>query len=775
METRMLKIVILLTVLSVLSQAAHAANWYVDKSVSSSGDGRSWTTAWKELSNIQWNSVQPGDTIYLGAGTYTSQLAVGKSGTSDANRITIRAAQDTKVGVATIDGGGSRAPVDVQSKSWITIDGQYGTSRNIKLYNGPSGGYSAIIEAYAASGLKLNYVELQKGGTGLRNNWVGSGGAEVAYCYFHDINGQTSLDFTSTDPVSKYDHIKIHHNLIESSWSVSGSTISGHDCIQAIYGVTVNDNIFNGVNGGGSQHPDMIQAQGGYWKIYNNIFTNIGDSAIDFDTFYTHYIRHVHIYNNVFHVGGQYSIYPQGIRMYDSMGSMTDVTDLVIANNNFIDVWLPLRTYSHSGATISGVYIQNNIFYNSGQSSDVVTIGSSPVSAADWHFDYNLVNRGISGSSSVEVDGSSYTQAHPRTSQPKFTRYAEYSDTNDYHLLSTDTAAKDQGTSVSSVFTVDKDGVIRPQGSTWDIGIYEYGSGGGATACSDGTAYNQCSTSKPLFCLNGDLISRCTTCGCPGTQNCESDGSCTVPGQTCGNNVREGTEVCDGTALAGQTCATQGFNGGTLRCMANCQNYDTSSCTGQSTEIIVDNTDSGFTSTGSWYTSGYAGPYGSNSKAADVNQGSTATWTLSIPDAGTYAVYAWWTEGEGRINDAKYQITHASGTSTVYVNQKVDGGQWNLLGTYTFNAGSSGYIKLTDSSSDPNFDAANWISDSVCADAIRLVPGGSACNPVHEADNDPCDGCVSQEELLHYVTRWKSGQATLANLMGAIASWKKGC
>ena len=32
--------------------------------------------------------------------------------------------------------------------------------------------------------------------------------------------------------------------------------------------------------------------------------------------------------------------------------------------------------------------------------------------------------------------------------------------------------------------------------------------------------------------------------------------------ETCGNNTVEGTEVCDGTDLGGETCETQGYLGG---------------------------------------------------------------------------------------------------------------------------------------------------------------------------------------------------------------------
>lgn len=51
----------------------------------------------------------------------------------------------------------------------------------------------------------------------------------------------------------------------------------------------------------------------------------------------------------------------------------------------------------------------------------------------------------------------------------------------------------------------------------------------------------------------------------------------------CGNNVREGAEVCDGTDLASQTCVTQGYASGTLSCHANCGSLVLTSCTGAPT------------------------------------------------------------------------------------------------------------------------------------------------------------------------------------------------
>lgn len=54
--------------------------------------------------------------------------------------------------------------------------------------------------------------------------------------------------------------------------------------------------------------------------------------------------------------------------------------------------------------------------------------------------------------------------------------------------------------------------------------------------------------------------------------------SSTGPVEACGNDAIEGDEICDGTDLAGQDCAMQGFDGGTLACNADCAGYDTTNC-----------------------------------------------------------------------------------------------------------------------------------------------------------------------------------------------------
>ncbi|OHB23598.1 MAG: hypothetical protein A3I22_03050 [Parcubacteria group bacterium RIFCSPLOWO2_02_FULL_40_12] len=51
-----------------------------------------------------------------------------------------------------------------------------------------------------------------------------------------------------------------------------------------------------------------------------------------------------------------------------------------------------------------------------------------------------------------------------------------------------------------------------------------------------------------------------------------------APPPSCGNGTINSGEQCDGSNLGGQTCALQGFTGGTLSCNSNCT-FNTSSCT----------------------------------------------------------------------------------------------------------------------------------------------------------------------------------------------------
>jgi hypothetical protein len=73
------------------------------------------------------------------------------------------------------------------------------------------------------------------------------------------------------------------------------------------------------------------------------------------------------------------------------------------------------------------------------------------------------------------------------------------------------------------------------------------------------------------------------------TASCLYDTSACTQGAVCGNGIREGTELCDGADLAGVTCVTLNFAGGSLSCATDCT-HNTSGCT-QTAEICNNGVD----------------------------------------------------------------------------------------------------------------------------------------------------------------------------------------
>lgn len=103
------------------------------------------------------------------------------------------------------------------------------------------------------------------------------------------------------------------------------------------------------------------------------------------------------------------------------------------------------------------------------------------------------------------------------------------------------------------------------------------------------------------------------------------------------------------------------------------------------TEVIVDNLDAGTSFVGTWSPSSTLGYYGTNSVYSSI-LGNTFSFTATLVPDTTYAVYAWWTAASNRYTAVPYQIrSGATLLGTATVNQRLNGGQWNLLGVYTFN------------------------------------------------------------------------------------------
>ena len=100
--------------------------------------------------------------------------------------------------------------------------------------------------------------------------------------------------------------------------------------------------------------------------------------------------------------------------------------------------------------------------------------------------------------------------------------------------------------------------------------------------------------------------------------------------------------------------------------------------------IVIDNRDSEVSSTGIWQVSGAPNAYEVDSFWS--RDGDTFSWHFTPSQSGNYGVAMWWTEWSTRSEDVPVDIQYGGGTTTVHVNQKQNGGQWNSLGQYYFEA-----------------------------------------------------------------------------------------
>lgn len=65
--------------------------------------------------------------------------------------------------------------------------------------------------------------------------------------------------------------------------------------------------------------------------------------------------------------------------------------------------------------------------------------------------------------------------------------------------------------------------------------------------------------------------------------------------------------------------------------------------------------------------------------------------------AGDYRVSAWWSAYRNHATDAPFTISHTGGNTIVLQDQRVNGGRWNQLGTFTFDgSANTGWVEVSN-------------------------------------------------------------------------------
>jgi uncharacterized lipoprotein YddW (UPF0748 family) len=144
--------------------------------------------------------------------------------------------------------------------------------------------------------------------------------------------------------------------------------------------------------------------------------------------------------------------------------------------------------------------------------------------------------------------------------------------------------------------------------------------------------------------------------------------------------------------------------------------------------IIIDNSDPEFAVLyGEWETGAYGIPYGEDYNWA-LTSGYGAgpaevEWRPNLPEAGVYQVAIWYVEGGNRADNATFTVHYADGSTPVVVNQQINGETWFNLGTFSFEAGTAGFVTLHN---DAN-------PSVVIADAIRWTAASTTVELTMEA------------------------------------------
>jgi hypothetical protein len=471
MRKTYLRIAVLMTVLCAFSASAIAATHYVDCSVASSGNGTSWGTAWKALSNIANLSV--GDEVRIaGPCTYTTSQWNPIAGTI-ASPIHYRVAQTNDsndnghTGAVTISLTGSPGMANTGGSGntilGIWIDGNPSDGSRAMTLHGTigAGGNGTFL-----NGLHLSYLTMD-------STQMGAGAWEHVELDHNLIDLPPNSDHFSTlggsggTGLSGYTVNSVHDNTIKTRQypgpnpSCGGGDGVGDDGFQWNENVTFANNVFLTVYSTSQtvcQHQDFIQTGGSFIDFHGNYGENSGNYVLYGDCFGSS--AHWRVYNNV---GVSTNTDPNGptlqlfsIGFESTSGSTLD--DITMANNtcffantgkNCIELGA-----GFAGNKVTNSFVVNNIEWNSG---DTVVAGSGGSIT---------VSNNVSGNPPANI---TFVQ------NPKTGVHVPSYPSGNLHLQASSTAAIGQGISPSyltSVYTTDKDGNQRLLGA-WDIGAYQ--------------------------------------------------------------------------------------------------------------------------------------------------------------------------------------------------------------------------------------------------------------------------------------------------------------
>ena len=445
----------------------HGNNWYVSTSSSGNGSGDSWNNK-KKYTSFNWASVQPGDTVYLDGGIDSlvyniNQYEIDTHG-SVTSPITITKGIDA--------GHNGKAVFLNTSPDYIGMT--LSDISNTIFYNLEwKGGMAATGETWLLDfdGTVTNVTFLYC--TFILNYSCGIG-----------TNTGASSDNITFDHCNSYNNLDTHTNSSADQFWLGGG---GHKNWRFTYCNIINSNPKTGATTN-SAHRDLMQCEfqwgkGGTFTIDHCFFDDrsagVAGACIESE----HLRGDWFIYDNIFKsnsTGANNTGYFNLLSLTADPASST--RNLTIYNNTFIGTTNDVRAVF--ACLWKSLHYKNNITYFPNGGYYVLTISDDIVNGT-MEIDYNQYYKtGTYNGFTEELNGNTTwtwnqwlnnlgNDLHStfNTNIPDFVNYGGFNG-GDYALAG-GSEGIDDGTPVTLVQD-DYLGTARPQGTTYDLGAFEY-------------------------------------------------------------------------------------------------------------------------------------------------------------------------------------------------------------------------------------------------------------------------------------------------------------
>lgn len=505
--------------------------WYVDIATPINGNGLSWATAWKDLTNIVWASINPGDTILVSQGNYAAlnptkggavgtNIIITPSQSPGRNAGVTNAGFFTAFGNITLDGGKDPSFSTLISNTVVVPQITNNIGWHVITTNTPNtdgAGTCINISGNATNGIVLRWLELtqlsdHKEDYGVRYNYSSpymQDGNEIGYCWIHHVGQDGVKNFGSTGV--HMDQTLIHHCLIEKTGDDGCELNSGYSVVNCIIR-DARDQILRG-------HPDGISGQTfSYSRFVNNIIWGFKRSECFYLNTFAQSNISIWSYGNLVYWGdtntletakavGSYgmedlywapqfghtpgtsdtNIYWQDIRIFNN--TFAAFPPYSVSPFNFFNRYRngsdpnPLKWCT---VWIIGGKMFNNVMYNGsggafGAANNIACDPSRLTIGWNNGFSTNTSGKSWQTEDGTWATGEAMDAANPgwygdSSAQPTFV--FPYPPQWDYRIAPTDSALTGKGTNLSAYVAsmpgLDTDLYGVPRGTIWDVGASQH-------------------------------------------------------------------------------------------------------------------------------------------------------------------------------------------------------------------------------------------------------------------------------------------------------------